>query len=338
MGGKSAPAPDYSAMSAATNRATDSAERIAKRQQDFAERQYAEMKPLADKVSASQLAAQEQQMTQAKDYYDYNVNTFRPVERGLVADAMNFNTDSYKEQLASQAAADVSRAFGNAQAVSGRELSRRGIGPGSGNAMAMGNQNALALASAGAGAQTGARMQADQLGWARRMDVTGLGRGLSGASTAAYQGATGAGSSGLNSGMAAGNQFADAYGRGASTALAGGQMGIQGAGQILNSQTSVHNAETSKADPIASIVGMGVGAYMGRPSDIRLKMNIGRVGTDERTGLPVYEFEYKATPGERFRGVMAHEVEVSYPDAVTTMPNGYKAVFYERLGMEMVRV
>jgi hypothetical protein len=35
---------------------------------------------------------------------------------------------------------------------------------------------------------------------------------------------------------------------------------------------------------------------------------------------------------------MAQEVEVKYPDAVTTMPDGYKAVFYERLGMEMVRV
>ena len=266
MGGKTAPAPDYTAMAAATQRGVDVAEKLGARQQDFAEKQYAEMKPLAEKVSASQLAAQEQQMAQAKDYYDYNVNTFRPVEKGLVTDAMNFDTAAYKEQLGSQAAADVARAFGNAQAVSGRELSRRGIGPGSGNAIATGNQNALALASMGAGAQTGARMQADQLGWARKMDVTGLGRGLTGASTAAYQGATGAGSSGLSSAMAPGNQFSDAYGRGVGTSLAGGQMGIQGAGNILNSQTSVYNTDQSKADPFASIVGMGVGAYMGSPA------------------------------------------------------------------------
>ena len=266
MGGKSAPAPDYTAMAAATQRGVDVAEKLGNRQQAFAEKQYAEMQPLAKQVSESQLAAQEQQMSQAKDYYDYNVNTFRPVEKGLVADAMNFDTAAYKEQLGSQAAADVARAFGNAQAVSGRELSRRGIGPGSGNAIATGNQNALALASMGAGAQTGARMQADQLGWARKMDVTGLGRGLTGASTAAYQGATGAGSSGLNSAMAPGNQFSDAYGRGVGTSLAGGQMGIQGAGNILNSQTSVYNTDQSKADPFASIVGMGVGAYMGSPA------------------------------------------------------------------------
>jgi hypothetical protein len=266
MGGKSAPAPDYTAMAAATQRGVDVAEKLGNRQQAFAEKQYAEMQPLAKQVSESQLAAQEQQMSQAKDYYDYNVNTFRPVEKGLVADAMNFDTAGYKEQLGSQAAADVARAFGNAQAVSGRDLSRRGIGPGSGAALAMGNQNALALASMGAGAQTGARMQADQLGWARKMDVTGLGRGLTGASTAAYQGATGAGSSGLSSAMAPGNQFSDAYGRGVGTSLAGGQMGIQGAGNILNSQTSVYNTDQSKADPFASIVGMGVGAYMGSPA------------------------------------------------------------------------
>jgi hypothetical protein len=100
----------------------------------------------------------------------------------------------------------------------------------------------------------------------------------------------------------------------------------------------VYNTAQSKADPFATIVGTGLGIYAGKTSDVRLKMNIERVGTDERTGLAIYEFEYKATPGERFRGVMAQEVEVKYPDAVTTMPDGYKAVFYERLGMEMVGV
>jgi hypothetical protein len=123
--------------------------------------------------------------------------------------------------------------------------------------------------------------------------------------------------------------------------MSGAQLGIQGAGQILNSQTSVYNTAQSQADPLASIAGMALGGWAGggfKGSDIRLKMNIERVGTDERTQLPVYEFEYKANPGERFRGVMAHEVEVNFPEAVTTRADGYKAVFYERLGMQMVKV
>jgi hypothetical protein len=183
---------------------------------------------------------------------------------------------------------------------------------------------------------TGARTQAEQLGYARKLDVTGLGRGLAGASTAAYSGATGAGTAGLSSSMAPGNQYMGGL------SAAGGTMGA-----ILNSQTSAYNTAQSQADPFASIVGMGLGAYAGGfggaagkafGSDIRLKMNIVRVGTDERTQLPIYEFEYKATPGERFRGVMAHEVEVNFPEAVITRADGYKAVFYERLGMQMVKV
>jgi hypothetical protein len=338
MGGKSQPAPDYSAMAAATQRGVDVAEKLGNRQMDFAQRQYEEMKPLAERVAAAQMAAQDQQMRQAQDYYDYQTGTFRPVEQGLVRQAQEFDTEAYREQLASQAAADTARAFGTAEGMTARNLARRGVGPGSGNAMAMQGQNALALASARAGAATGARNQAEQLGFARKLDVVGLGRGLAGASTAAYQGATGAGSAGVNTAMSAGNQYGQAFGQGAGYQMQGAQMGMSGAGNILNAQTSVYNTAQSKADPFATIVGTGLGIYAGKTSDVRLKMNIERVGTDERTGLAIYEFEYKATPGERFRGVMAQEVEVKYPDAVTTMPDGYKAVFYERLGMEMVGV
>jgi hypothetical protein len=250
-------------MAAATQRATDVAEKLGTRQMDFAQRQYEEMKPLAERVAASQMAAQDQQMRQAQDYYDYQINTFRPVEQGLVRQAQEFDTEAYREQLASQAAADTARAFGTAEGATARNLARRGVGPGSGNAMAMQGQNALALASARAGAATGARNQAEQLGWARKMDVTGLGRGLAGASGAAYQGATGAGSAGLGSAMSAGNQYSQAFGQGAGYQMSGAQMGMTGAGNILNSQTSAYNTAQSQADPFATIVGMGVGAYTG---------------------------------------------------------------------------
>jgi hypothetical protein len=90
----------------------------------------------------------------------------------------------------------------------------------------------------------------NRVGFARRLDVTGLGRGLAGASTAAYQGATGAGSAGINTSMAPGSQF---------------QQGLGAAGQtmgnIVNSQTSVYNTAQSQADPFASIIGMGLGGW-----------------------------------------------------------------------------
>jgi len=320
MGGKSSPPPpDYSGMEA-----------LGREQLDFSKRQYAEMKPIAERVANQQLASQDQQMKQAQEYYDYQQNTFRPVERGLVQQAQEYDTEANRERIAAQAAADTARAFGTAEGMTSRNLARRGVGPGSGNAMAMQNQNALSLASARAGAMTGARNQAEQIGYARKLDAVGLGRGLAGASTAAYGAATGAGSAGLGSSMAPGSQYMQGLGQAGQTY-----------GSILNSQTSAYNTAQSQADPFASIIGMGLGGWAGggfKGSDIRLKQNIERVGTDERTQLPIYEFEYKATPGERFRGVMAHEVEVNFPDAVITRADGYKAVFYERLGMQMVKV
>jgi hypothetical protein len=99
---------------------------------------------------------------------------------------------------------------------------------------------------------TGARNQAEQMGYARRLEVTGLGRGLAGAANAAYSGATGAGSAGINTSMAPGSQ-----------AMTGMAQAGQTMGTVLNSQTSAYNAGMQQADPLASIVGMGVGAWAG---------------------------------------------------------------------------
>lgn len=256
MGGKSSPPPpDYSGMEA-----------IAREQLDFSKQQYADMKPLAQQIATKQfavqdqqMAAQQQQMQQAQDYYNYQQQTFRPVEQGLVADATRFSTEGYREQQAREAAAAAGRAFGITQDAAGRAAAARGVNPNSGAGLALQSQNMLGLAAGRANAMTGARNQAEQMGWARRMDVTGLGRGLAGASTAAYSGATGAGSAaagsgsiGMNTSMAPGNQYMQ--GLSAASGTTGG---------ILNSQTSVYNTAQSQADPFASIVGMGLGAYAG---------------------------------------------------------------------------
>lgn len=76
-------------------------------------------------------------------------------------------------------------------------------------------------------------------------------------------------------------------------------------------------------------------------SDIRVKENIERVGT-LANGLGLYDFEYKPEFKDhplcghgRFRGVMAQEVEKLIPEAVVTMDNGYKAVKYNLVEMEL---
>ena len=316
MGGKSQPAPDYGPM-----------QQLGREQLAFAREQYAEMKPLAQQIASSQMAAQAQQMQQAKDYYDYNVGTFRPLERGLVTDAQNFNTEAYRSQMAQKAAADVQQAFQNAQGQSTREMARRGINPNSGAAISNMNANALRLASATAGAQTGARTQAEQMGWARRLDAAGLGRGLAGSSAAAYAGATGAGSAGINTSMAPGSQ-----------AMQGMSQAGNTFGNVLNNQTSQFNAGLqAEGEVTGALIGAGTTAAF-KYSDRRLKENIELVGRDERTMLPLYEFEYKGGSGKRYLGVMADDVESRFPDMVYEMPDGYKAVNYAGLGIEMVEV
>lgn len=320
MGGKSSPPPpDYSGMEA-----------LGREQLAFSKQQYAEMMPLAQRVYGQQMAAQDQQMRQAQDYYDYQQQTFRPLEQGLVADATRFSTEGYREQQAREAAAAAGRAFGITQDASARAAASRGVNPNSGAGMALQSQNMLGLAAGRANAMTGARNQAEQLGYARRLDVTGLGRGLAGASAAAYSGATGAGSAGMNVAMAPGDQYS---------------RGMAGAGQtmgnVLNSQTSAYNAGMAQQGlDVGGLMQGGAALYKSGmfASDRRLKQNIELVGRDERTMLPLYEFEYINGSGRRFLGVMAQDVLETHPDMVFTMPDGFMAVNYAGLGIEMVEV
>ena len=71
-------------------------------------------------------------------------------------------------------------------------------------------------------------------------------------------------------------------------------------------------------------------------SDIRLKTNIEQVGVASN-GLPLYHFRYFWSDAV-YRGVMAQDVLKVFPGAVQTIPNGFMAVNYDALGMEMTRV
>lgn len=335
MGKKSTKAPDYTELAAASREAADVARQVGNRQLDFAERQYAEMKPYLQQIADTQVAAQTQQMEQAQDYYNYQVETFRPLEQGLVADAERFNTDAYRQQQAQQASAAAGRAFSQAEAMNARSMAARGVNPNSGAAMAMRNSTGLQQAAMRANAMTGARQQAEQIGYARRLDATGLGRGLAGASTAAYGGATAAGSAGGNTAMAAGNQYMSGLGQGAATMNAGFNTAIGGYGSIVDSQTSMYNTNVNaNAEVMGALVGAGATAYA---SDRRLKRDIEFVAVDDDTGLNLYEFSY-AGDSTRYIGVMADEVEEHMPEAVIEMDDGYFAVNYDMLGIEMIKV
>ena len=73
-----------------------------------------------------------------------------------------------------------------------------------------------------------------------------------------------------------------------------------------------------------------------KPSDSRLKENVTRIGTT-RHGLPFYTFSYRGRL-EVYAGVMAQEVMVVRPDAVSLSESGYYAVDYGKLKLRMLRL
>lgn len=307
-------------------------------QLNFARQQYEEMSPLMREIADMQMDAQRQQMEQGADYYNYMSTTFRPLEKSIVADAQNFNTAAYRERLATQAAADVGLAFGRTRAMNERAMASMGVNPNSGRFAGMNNASMLAQAATRAGLMSNTRTQAEQMGYARKLDAAGLGRGLPGASLGAYQGATAAGSAAGNTLQSAGQNYMGNMAIGSGTIASGQQMNLQGLSSVLNAQTQTYiNTNDSLLGDIGGLLGGVAGVMKVWPSDRRLKENIREVGVDQRTSLTLYEFNYKDRPGTRYIGVMADEVELMYPEAVIDN-DGYQAVNYGMLGIEFKEV
>jgi hypothetical protein len=112
---------------------------------------------------------------------------------------------------------------------------------------------------------------------------------------------------------------------------------LLGAQQMgYNAQLSASNAQNAANNQMTQgLFSLGGAALMA--SDIRMKENIKHIAWLPN-GLPVYTYEYKPEFKDHplaghgtHTGVMAQEVEVMYPNAVTTLDNGYKAVDYGQL-------
>lgn len=193
------------------------------------------------------------------------------------------------------------------------------------------------------------RIQDQSLDFARKLDVTGMARGMPGASQGAYSVANQSGNNAVQNQMAPGNSYLSAVQGGIGAIGQGQQMRIGGLSNVLNAQTSFANSMNRAMNSGDSGMG-GLGSVLGGVanlyssgifggSDRRIKENIEAVGRDERTGLTLYEFTYISDPDKRrYVGVMADEVRQVMPEAVVTGPDGFDAVNYGMLGIEMKEV
>lgn len=261
MGGS---APDTSGMNAAAVANTG----ISKETLDFAKQMYADQQPqmkiandTANKVSMAQLTGMDQQNKIAGEYNDYNKTTFRPLEKGIVADAQNYDTQDRREAEAGKAVSDVSQSIDAAQAQQDRDLSRAGVDPSSGRSLAIrstiGMQGALGKVQAGANARRAVETQ----GFARRMDAASLGRNLpsnqaASASLASTMGTNAIGSAAAP--LAQAGQMSSMMNQGYGTAINGNNS----AGNIYGSMANITNTSNSNSNAWMNAAGSAAGRYM----------------------------------------------------------------------------
>jgi hypothetical protein len=107
---------------------------VAKDALDWYREAYADQAPLrqqaADKalaVSDAQLASMKQNDAISNDYWNYQKDTFRPLEGKIIADAQSFDSPERQNQNAAKATADVQQAFDNSQGQMQRSLESRAI-------------------------------------------------------------------------------------------------------------------------------------------------------------------------------------------------------------------
>lgn len=274
-GGKGSPPdtnPGMIASAQASERVGMAQVDLAKESLAFYKAQYEELKPLFEQITSSQLETDASTRRQAEEYYNDYKTTYRPVEQKMVKDALEYNTDAKREELASTASADVGQAFGIARGQQNRQLAAAGLRPDSNRFAALNNNLLVQEALGKAGAQNKARTDAEAIGYARLQDATALGKGLPGNSTTAYGVSLNAG----NSASANANASYASMNQGYSTAMQGyggatSAFGTAGNiyGQEFNGRMQGYQAKQEAAGGfwkgVGSLAGQVGAAYMGRP-------------------------------------------------------------------------
>ncbi|MET3133627.1 hypothetical protein AAKU55_003917 [Oxalobacteraceae bacterium GrIS 1.11] len=255
--------------SASAASASESQERIAGNQLDFAKQQDADNKvrfakadALTEQVTNRQLGAMDQNLALAADYDNYNKTTFRPLEQGIVAGAQAYDTPERQESEAGKAAAAVKQNLGQATEANTRNLARMGVNPNSGRSLVTQNETAISGALGVASAENNARKAVETLGSAKKMDAASLGRNLPSAqATSAGLGLTAGNNAVGNTAMTNGSVNSGAATVGGLYSGAGSQFG-NAAGNFSNVANAANSAAAASSSAYGQIAGMGLNYAM----------------------------------------------------------------------------
>lgn len=263
--------PDYSGSIASSSAAT---ERVANRQLDLAERQYADQQALLDEYSpyvkqqiqqsVEQQAKQIQQSDQQwSDYQQY----FSPVEQALATKSLNYDTPEKRAAAVQKAQADVGMQYANADQSLSRDLGRSNLSLSAGKALALAAGSKLQQAKDTTAAAQTAQQQIEDKGMAYLDNAARFGRnlpstGIETASQANTSGNTSTSQIGALSSLTSA-PASSASGLLSSAASTYGSVASQQLG-LANNQLSAWNAKTQLMTDAAGSGMTLYGSYAGK--------------------------------------------------------------------------
>jgi hypothetical protein len=344
-GGNQPAAPDYTPVAQASEEAARITASQADRVLEESKRQYDRNMEVAKPVVDAQLALMDQSKKQGDEYYNYWKTKAQPVEDSLNAEAMAAGSEQRQNEAVDKAVADSQGSFTRDINQVIRAGKRYGLSP-----VAMDTATgsmATTQAANTAAAATGAREREKSLGYAKKLDVAGLYRGMPGASQGAYGVATGAGNSAVANSRGVGQDLVGGTATAAGITNQGQQLRINGLGSVLNAQTSAYNNGLAHANDALG----GIGSILGSAAAIKTAFfpSSKKLKTDKRAtsarkivhGLqrvPVERWRYKKGEGDggEHMGPYAEDMHREFGDAAA--PGGRQIDLVTMNGLALVGV
>lgn len=224
------------------------------RQLSETRRQYDKNMAVAQPVIDAQLDIMDQTKQQGEEQYNYQKDTFRPVEQSLVDEAEAAGSEQMQETAAGKAIADARAGNTAATNMIARQGNRYGMSPAAFAAKA--GVMSASQASTEASTANSAREREKATGFAKKLDIAGLGRGLTGASQGAYSLSINAGNSATSNQNATSAQLLNGTAQSASITGQGQQMKLSGL-------SSYANAEQAKYTAMSNADGGGFSSMLG---------------------------------------------------------------------------
>lgn len=306
--------PDMRPIADAMRQIGSQMEALGRDQLRFGQRRYEETMPFYQQMVQANLEGQRMSMRLARDA-EMDRQKFRALEDTMVSEAMNQDRTSVRNQYAGRAASDVEQATAAARSVAARNLSRMGINPNAARFADLNNQITLGTAAARAGAMNNARMAADQVIDAKRMNAISLGRNLPATQLSAigtgstvgnsnaglfnaqnapmfagYQGAMG----GLQGALGAQSGIANVMNMGYQNELAASQAGgaaMQGLGSLVGAGLSFMSSRDMKEDKAPVKSGSALDAVRDMP------VETWKYKGDNREHVGTYAEDFKRETG-----------------------------------------